>query len=118
MALDLLRYLFYFIIGGLVVSTVVFFEESGYTFLSRIAMLFPILTWLSYLFIGDFGTPQQISEHATFVLLGTIVSWIPYMYSIIYFAPKLGVLKAIGVAFVVFLILASIFSYAYYKIKL
>ena len=118
MAIDPLHYLFYFVVGGLVVSGVVFFEESGFTILSRIAMLFPVVSWLSYLFISDFGTPQQIAEHANFVLFGTIVAWIPYMYSIIYFAPKFGVAKAIGIALVVFLISAALFSYAYYKIRL
>ena len=118
MAVDMFQYLFYFLVGGLVVSAVVFFEESGYTTLSRIAILFPVVTWLSYLFIGNFGTPQQVADSATYVLFGTIVAWIPYMASIVYFAPKFGVEKAIIIALAVFVVLAAIFSYVYYKIKI
>ncbi|MEM3369512.1 MAG: hypothetical protein QXZ69_00205 [Candidatus Micrarchaeia archaeon] len=118
MALNLFNYLFYFVVGGLVVSIVVFLEESGYTLLSRIALLFPIITWVSYLFIGNFGTPQQVADSAKFVLFGTIVAWIPYMLSIIYLSPRLGVDHAILVALIVFIAIASIYSYVYYNVKI
>ena len=107
------RYLLYFITGGLITTAIIALEESGMTLLSRLAALFPVFTWVAYFFIGQFGTAQQVADHAKFVLIGTIVSWIPYMLSIIYFAPKLGVYKAVAIAISVFVFVALTFSYIY-----
>ncbi len=111
------EYVFYFVVGGSVTLAVVLFEEYGSFTLSRLAALFPIVTWLSYLFIANsFGTAHQVASHAEFVLTGTIFSWIPYMGTIIYLSPKIGVTKAVMSAIGVFFITALIFTYVYYHI--
>ena len=114
--MDISKYLLYFLTGGVITTIIVGFEESGFTLISRIAALFPVFTWIAYLFIGNSGTAQQISEHAKFVLLGTILSWIPYMLAIIYLTPKIGVNKSILIAIGVFLVISLIYSYVYFKI--
>ncbi|VVB79624.1 Uncharacterised protein [uncultured archaeon] len=111
------KYLLYFLTGGLITTAIVALEESGMPLISRLAALFPVFTWIAYLFIGEFGTAQQVVSHAKFVLIGTIVSWIPYMLSIIYFAPKIGVYKAIAVSILIFVIIALVFSYIYLKFQ-
>jgi len=110
------KYLLYFVTGGIITTAIVALEESGMPLLSRLAALFPVFTWLAYLFIGQTGTAQQVADHAKFVLIGTIVSWIPYMLAIIYFAPKIGVYKAIALSIVIFIIVALIFTYFYFKV--
>ena len=112
-----LRYAFYFVVGGAVTVTIVGLEEFGSTLFSRLAALFPVFTWLAYLFIGGFGTAKQVSEHATFVLFGTIFSWIPYMATIVLLSPKIGVHKAVLSAIGVFLVIALVYIYAYYHIS-
>ena len=114
--MDILRYFFYFVVGGMITTIIVGFEQSGFTLISRIAALFPVFTWIAYLFIGSSGTAQQVSEHAKFVLLGTMVSWIPYMLAIIYLTPKIGVNKSILIAIGIFLVISLIYSYVYFKI--
>jgi uncharacterized membrane protein (GlpM family) len=114
--MDLSRYAIYFVTGGLITTAIVGFEESGFTLISRIAALFPVFTWLAYLFIGASGTAQQVSAHAKFVLIGTIFSWIPYMLTIIYLSPKIGVNKAVLISIAVFLVVSSIFTYIYLRI--
>jgi len=109
------KYFLYFVIGGIITTAIVALEEQGMPLLSRLAALFPVFTWLAYLFIGEFGAPQQIADHAKFVLLGTIASWIPYMLSIIYFAPRIGVYKALAVSVIIFIVVALAFSYFYPK---
>jgi uncharacterized membrane protein (GlpM family) len=109
------KYLLYFVTGGVITSVIVSLEESGMPLPSRLAALFPVFTWVSYLFLGQTETPQQIASHAKFVLAGTIVSWIPYMLSIIYLSPRIGVYKAIAVSVVLFIIIALIFSYLYLR---
>lgn len=108
-------YIFSFILGGLITTAIIYFEVSGFPLLSRLAALFPIFTWLSYLFIGKLSGAQEVSRHSLFVLLGTIFAWIPYMLTIYFLAPKIGSAKAIIVAIALFLILALIFI-KFYKI--
>ena len=110
-----MQYFFTFIVGGIVTTSIVYFESSGFPLLSRLAALVPVFTWLSYLFIGEISGPKEVSSHALFVLLGTIVAWIPYMLTIYFFAPKIGSVKAVLSGMVIFLILATIFV-KFYKI--
>lgn len=107
-----MEYLFYFVIGGLITTLIVILERAGLGLLSRLAALFPIFTWLAYLFIG---TPKEVVSHAKFVLLGTLFAWVPYMLTIIYLSSKIGVYRAVLAAIAVFIITALIFSYLYYK---
>lgn len=106
-------YLFTFIVGGLVTTLIVYFEASGQPLISRLAALFPVFTWLSYLFLGKISGSENISSHSLFVLLGTLFSWVPYMFVIYFFAPKIGSVKAVLLAIGVFLVLALIFLKIY-----
>jgi len=107
------QYLYAFIVGGSVTTAIVYFEASGLPLLSRLAALFPVFTWLSYLFIGKLNGPHAVSEHAWFVLIGTIVAWLPYMAVIALLAPRIGPTKAVLTGIVVFLVLATTFAYFY-----
>ncbi len=108
-----MTYIYSFILGGVITTAIVYFEASGMTLVSRLAALFPVFTWLSYLFIGELQGPQAVSRHSLFVLLGTIVAWLPYMVIIWLLAPRIGSGKAIGVAILAFLVLATVFVKLY-----
>jgi len=41
--------------------------------MSRLAALFPVFTWLSYLFIGRSQGGEAVSSQALFVLLGRLL---------------------------------------------
>jgi len=115
MDMDWGRYLFYFLVGGLVTTAIIALEESGLGLLSRLAALFPVFTWLAYFFIGEFAAPEAVSEHARFVLIGTLVAWVPYMLAIVLLTPKLGVHKSLAVAIAIFIIIAGAYSAVYPK---
>lgn len=106
-------YIFAFFIGGVVTTAITYFEASGSPLVSRLVALFPVFTWLSYLFIGKLSGAEAVSRHALFVLLGTIVAWLPYMFMIYYFAPKIGSAKAVILGIGIFLILALVFIKLY-----
>ncbi len=108
-----MNYIFAFLVGGIVTVAITYFEISGFPLLSRLAALFPIFTWLSYLFIGRLDNGKAVSEHALFVLLGTIAAWLPYMFVIYYFAPKIGSDKAVFLGLLVFIILAVFYIKLY-----
>lgn len=113
----MMDYIFAFLAGGSITALIIYFEASGFTLLSRLAALFPIFTWLSYLFIGKLTGGEEVSRHALFVLLGTIFAWVPYMLTIYFFAPKIGSVKAIFLALFIFIVLAIIFTEVYTRMQ-
>lgn len=115
MPVPILEYAIAFLAGGTITVLVTAFELSGFPTLSRVAALFPVVTWLSYLFIGYLDSAETVSKSAHFVMLGTLVAWMPYIFIIYYFAPRIGVGRSIVFAIAVFFFLAFIFSAVYNK---
>ena len=108
----------YFLSGGFVTVAIVLLEQSGYRLLSGLATLMPVFTLVSYIFIGESQGGAAVGKHAMFVLVGTLVSWVPYMLVISYLAPKIGAYKAIAAGMGVFLFLALIFVFIVGRYKL
>ena len=100
----------YFITGGLFTTLIVVLEQNGFPLLSGLAALIPVFTLVSYVFIGQTQGGLAVSQHAQFVLWGTIISWIPYMNVVAYLSPKIGATKAIVVGMITFFVLATVFT--------
>jgi uncharacterized membrane protein (GlpM family) len=73
---------------------------------SGLATLVPVFTLVAYLFIGQTAGSTAVSEHAKWVLVGTLVTWVPYMLAVAYLAPKVGSHNAILAALAIFFVLA------------
>jgi len=98
-----------FLIGGTVTALIVGFEQSGHRILSGLATLVPVFTLVSYFLIGAKEGGVAVGNHSKLVLVGTLVSWVPYMMIVAYLAPKIGANKAIFSGLGVFFILATTF---------
>jgi uncharacterized membrane protein (GlpM family) len=96
----------YFITGGLFTAIIVTLEEAGQRTLSGLATLMPVFTLVAYLFIGQTAGANAVSQHAKWVLTGTLVTWVPYMLAIAYLAPKVGSHRAILASLGIFFVLA------------
>lgn len=107
-------YVLYFLTGGIFTVLIVWLEESNYHLLSGFATLMPVFTIVAYVFIGETSGPKAVGQNAWFVLVGTIVSWMPYMILVAYFAPRLGTRVAIGIGLLGFFILAAIYLLVVY----
>ena len=99
----------YFITGGLVTTIIVALEQSGRRTLSGLATLIPVFTLVAYFFIGHTKGGKAVGQHAKFVLVGTLISWVPYMLVVAYLSPRIGPNKAILSGLAVFFILALIY---------
>lgn len=99
----------YFVTGGLFTTIIVALEQSGRRTLSGLATLVPVFTLVAYLFIGQTEGSAAVSQHAKWVLTGTLVSWVPYMLAVAFLAPKIGSRNAIAAGLGVFLVLALIY---------
>lgn len=106
---ELKSYALYFLTGGVFTVLIVAFEENGSRLLSGFATLMPVFTLVAYIFIGETSGGASVGQHAWFVLVGTIVSWIPYMILVAYLAPRIGTRYAIGAGLLGFFILAAIY---------
>lgn len=98
-----------FLVGGTVTALIVGLEESGLRTLSGLAALVPVFTIVSYFFIGASKDALAVSQHSKFVLVGTLVSWVPYMAAVAIFAPRFGTNRAIGIALALFFVLAGVY---------
>lgn len=103
------NFIIYFLTGGIVTSVIVIAEKSGYRLLSGFAALVPVFTLVSYYFIGNIDGSVAVAQHSKFVLVGTIVSWIPYMITVALLSSKIGANKAISIGLIVFGILCLIY---------
>jgi uncharacterized membrane protein (GlpM family) len=108
----------YFISGGLFTTLIIALEESNHRTWSGLATLIPVFTLVAYFFIGGSKGGVAVGQHAWFVLIGTIVSWIPYMLTVAYFSPKIGSNKGILAGLAVFFILALLYLAAVNRLKL
>ena len=79
-----------FVVGGTVTALIVGLEESGQRIWSGLAALVPVFTLVSYFFIGASKNAIAVSQHSKFVLVGTLVSWVPYMAAVALLAPRVG----------------------------
>lgn len=103
------EYVIYFLTGGIVTTIIIAFENSNSRLLSGFATLIPVFTLVAYFFIGETKGGVAVAQHAWLVLIGTIISWVPYMIAVALLAPKIGSQKAILVGLAVFFILAFIY---------
>jgi uncharacterized membrane protein (GlpM family) len=99
--------LIYFITGGVVTTLIVMLEESGMRIWSGLATLMPVFTLISYFFIGQSRGGKALGQHAWFVLVGTLVAWVPYMVIVALLSPHMPSNKAIGIGLGVFFFFAA-----------
>jgi uncharacterized membrane protein (GlpM family) len=102
----------YFIVGGLFTTIIVVLEENGQRMLSELATLIPVFTLVAYFFIGQTKGGIVVGQHAKFVLVGTLISWVPYMLLVAYLSPRIGPNKAILAGLATFFVLALIYIVA------
>ena len=103
------NYLIFFVTGGLFTVIIVALEESNLHLLSGFATLMPVFTVVAYIFIGETSGAKAVGQNAWFVLVGTIVSWVPYMILVAMLAPRIGTRYAIGIGLLGFFVLAAIY---------
>lgn len=102
----------YFITGGLVTTIIVVLEGKGQRTLSELATLLPVFTLVAYFFIGQTKGGIAVGQHAKFVLVGTLISWVPYMLVVAYLSPRIGPNKAILAGLATFFVLALLYIVA------
>ncbi len=112
------RLLLYFLTGGVFTTLIVVLEDSGRRTLSGLATLVPVFTLVAYVFIGEREGGTAVGQHAKWVLVGTLVSWVPYMAAVAYLAPRIGAHQAILVGLGIFFVLALAYIALAHQLRL
>ncbi|MCL4405362.1 MAG: hypothetical protein M1361_02340 [Patescibacteria group bacterium] len=115
---QLKSYLIYFLTGGIFTVLIVALEENGSRLLSGFATLMPVFTLVAYIFIGESRGGIAVGQHAWFVLIGTIISWVPYMIVVATLAPKMGSKSAITIGMATFFVCAGAYLWVVYHYRL
>ncbi len=115
---EIKSYFVYFLTGGVFTALIVALEENGSRMLSGFATLIPVFTLVAYFFIGESRGGAAVGQHAWFVLVGTIISWVPYMVLVAFLAPRIGPKPAIGAGLAGFFLLAGAYLLIVYHYHL
>ena len=119
MTIEAIRsYSLYFLTGGIFTVLIVALEENGSRLLSGFATLIPVFTLVAYIFIGESRGGAAVGQHAWFVLVGTLASWVPYMVIVAYLAPRLGPKYAIAAGLLGFFACALAYLLIVYHFRL
>jgi len=102
-----INFILYFIIGGVVVSTVAYFGSQGKGLLAAFIALFPAATVLTFLMIYlETGASATISYAKGLLILTP--AWILYLLALIFTMPKLGFYKALILGITLYVIVSLI----------
>jgi uncharacterized membrane protein (GlpM family) len=107
----MLEYALYFLIGGGIVSVVVWLARQGHPFLSGMALVFPSVTLVSMYFIGKTAGDEAVAASARSAISSTFIVWLPYITTVAYLSPRVGVNRALAVGLALFLILVFLWIY-------
>ncbi len=89
-----LKYVFYFIFGGLIVSLVSYFASHAKGLIAAFFANLPVITFITFLLIYFEAGEKNVLNYAKSLLI-MLPPWLAYILSIILLSPKLGVIPSL-----------------------
>jgi uncharacterized membrane protein (GlpM family) len=102
-------FIFYFMLGGTIVSLVTFIGSQGKGLLAAFVATFPIMTVLTFALIYNKAGQAATVNYAKGLLFMT-PPWIVYVFCLIFLLPRLGFVKSLIVGVTTYMVLAGIVS--------
>lgn len=106
-----LKYLFYFFIGGLVVSLVSYFAGHSKGLIAAFFANLPVITCVTFIIIYFESGEKNVIIYAKSLLI-MLFPWLTYIFSVIFLGSKIGIIPALLTG------LAAYFVISYFIIKL
>ena len=107
--MQLKSFLFYFLLGGTIVSLVTLIGSQGKGLLAAFVATFPTTTILTFALIYNKSGQIPTVNYAKGLLLMTL-PWIIYVLCLIFLLPRWGFVKSIIVGVSTYMILAGVVS--------
>ncbi len=100
-----IRYLTYFLAGGIVVSSVTYFACHSRSFLAAFLANMPTVTLITFLTIYLESGSKAVMPYANALLI-TVFPWVAYVLAIILLTPRLGFIASLITGLFVYFIIA------------
>ena len=89
-----LKYLFYFLIGGTVVSVVTYYASHSRTLVAAFIANLPVMTLITFLMIYREAGEAAVVPYAKGLLI-MLVPWLLYILTVVFMTPLMGVVVSL-----------------------
>ena len=89
-----LKYLFYFLIGGTVVSVVTYYASHSRTLVAAFIANLPVMTLITFLMIYREAGEAAVVPYAKGLLI-MLVPWLLYIFTVVFMTPLMGVVVSL-----------------------
>ena len=89
-----LKYLFYFLIGGTVVSVVTYYASHSRTLVAAFIANLPVMTLITFLMIYREAGEAAVVPYAKGLLI-MLVPWLLYIFTVVFMTPRIGVVPSL-----------------------
>jgi uncharacterized membrane protein (GlpM family) len=107
-----LKYLIYFILGGLVVTLATYFGSEKKGLLAAFFAMFPFVTAFTIYTIYSAAGSEAVIYYIKGLLILT-PAWVIYLIIVLYLAPKYDFWISLAIGVIIYMIIASIFVLKY-----
>ncbi len=91
-----IKYLFYFIIGGTIVSLVTYLAGNAKGLLAAFFANLPVITLITFLTIYSEAGEKAVVEYAKgFIIM--LFPWLAYIFSVIFLTQRLGLIPSLAI---------------------
>lgn len=112
MIFEFLKYLIYFILGGLIVVIATYFGSEKKGLLAAFFAMFPFVTAFTLFTIYSAAGSNAVTSYVKGLLLLTPI-WIIYLVCVLYLLPKYGFWISLAIGVIIYMILALIIVLKY-----
>ena len=101
----LLKYLFYFIFGGTLVSLVTWLASHSKGFLAAFFANMPTITAITFVTIYLESGPGEVVPYARALVL-MLPPWLCYIFAVIFLTPRLGFYASLALGIFLYFVIA------------
>ena len=100
-----IKYVLYFLIGGVSVSVITYFAGQAKGLLAAFIANLPIITMITFLTIYSESGQNAVISYAHGLII-MLIPWLAYMLAVIFLTPRVGLVSALLIGISLYLLLA------------
>jgi uncharacterized membrane protein (GlpM family) len=100
-----MKYILYFLIGGIVISSVTYFASHARGLIAAFIANLPLITMITFLTIYFESGSEPVVSYANSLII-MLFPWLLYIFSIILFTRRIGFLPSLALGFTSYLLCA------------
>lgn len=105
-----MKYLLYFLIGGLVVSLTAYYGSNGKGFIAALISMFPSMTVLTFSLIYRAGGQTSVVDYAKNLVYG-VPPWVLYVFTVAWLCERIGIWRSLALGIAIYLITSFCISH-------